>query len=161
MECMATSGAQGVTLPRYSLSDHPTHVDNVVRAGLTPKLRDVPTLTSMLTYTWGPADSQIMPPTKFRSTTATTLYDPPIDEFSVLLVRLEEGKKERHEAIEGPSIIIATEGSGVLSWTDGGERGQEDLEQPGAVFFAGTGSEIEFVAGNGGLTVYRAFVEAQ
>lgn len=29
--------------------------DNVVRAGLTPKLRDVPTLCSMLTYTYAAA----------------------------------------------------------------------------------------------------------
>jgi len=142
MECMATS-------------------DNVVRAGLTPKLRDVPTLVSMLTYTWGPADSQIMPPTKFRATKATTLYDPPIQEFSVLLTKLEVGQDERHDAIDGPSILIVTEGTGRLSWKEkDGEERTISAETQGLVYFVGAGVPVDFVAGDSGLTFYRAFVEA-
>lgn len=137
-----------------------SHIDNVVRAGLTPKLRDVETLTSMLTYTWGSADSQIMPPVRFRSTQATTLYDPPIDEFSVLLTDLKAGKKEAHEAIDGPSILIITEGSGRMSWKEKDGKGHEaTLEKAGLVFFIGAGVPVDFVADDRGLTFYRAFVE--
>ncbi|KAG8906446.1 Mannose-6-phosphate isomerase [Tulasnella sp. 403] len=141
MECMATS-------------------DNVVRAGLTPKLRDVPTLTSMLTYTWGPADSQIMPPTPWRSTKSTTIYDPPIEEFSVLLTKLGPQSLEEHEAIDGPSILIVAGGDGVLKWKErDGTEGEVAFEKEGAVFFLGAGVPTTFVAGTNGLTFYRAFVE--
>jgi len=137
MECMATS-------------------DNVVRAGLTPKLRDVPTLVSMLTYNHGPADSQIMPPAPFRSTKHTTLYDPPIEEFSVLLTTLANGEDEVHEAINGPSIFLVTQGKGKITWS-----GQEEVLSEGLVFFVGAGTEVKFKSGNdAGLVLYRAFVEA-
>ena len=46
MECMASS-------------------DNVVRAGFTPKFKDVPTLTSMLTYSYAPIEEQKMTPTDY------------------------------------------------------------------------------------------------
>ncbi|KAG8889078.1 Mannose-6-phosphate isomerase [Tulasnella sp. 332] len=142
IECMATS-------------------DNVVRAGLTPKLRDVPTLVSMLTYKWGPADSQIMPPTKFRSTSHTTLYDPPIDEFSVVLTDLGAETTEVHEPIDGPSIFIATKGDGTLRWKESdGKESELRLQKAGFVFFIGAGVQVEFSAGHAGLTIYRAFVEA-
>ena len=134
--------------------------DNVVRAGLTPKLRDVPTLTTMLTYTWGSADAQIMPPTKWRSTSATTIYDPPIEEFSVLLIDLKANAVEKHEAIDGPSIIIMTNGSGRLSWSEKDGKSEEDaLDSEGVVYFAGAGVPLTISAGANGLTMYRAFVE--
>ncbi|KAF8680981.1 Phosphomannose isomerase type I [Rhizoctonia solani] len=137
IECMATS-------------------DNVVRAGLTPKLRDVPTLVSMLTYNSGPADAQRMEPKPFKgessdSDSFTTLYDPPIPEFSVLLTDIPAGKKASHRALEGPSIFIVTSGSGNVS-------GQE-IKSEGEVWFAGAGQSLEFTAGDQGLVLYRAFVE--
>ncbi|TNY20983.1 phosphomannose isomerase type I [Rhodotorula diobovata] len=145
MECMATS-------------------DNVVRAGLTPKLRDVPTLTSMLTYTSSPPSEQIMNPVGFRSTQHTTLYDPPIDEFSVLLTDLKKaGDKETYDPIEGPSILIFTqlegaEGEGArLSWS----KGDEAITREGQVWFVGAGEEVTVEAKGGRVVAYRAFVEAQ
>ena len=39
--------------------------DNVVRAGFTPKFRDVPTLTSMLTYSYAPISEQKMEPVDY------------------------------------------------------------------------------------------------
>ncbi|GAA5879774.1 hypothetical protein JCM16303_004171 [Sporobolomyces ruberrimus] len=144
MECMATS-------------------DNVVRAGLTPKLRDVPTLTTMLTYTSSPPSDQILPPVPFRSTKHTTLYDPPIDEFSVLLTVLEEGEKEKFEGIDGPSILIFTQldnGRASLGWT-GKSRGDVEVKREGQVFFVGAGEEVEIEAKKGKVVAYRAFVEAK
>ncbi|KAG8924900.1 Mannose-6-phosphate isomerase [Tulasnella sp. 418] len=137
MECMATS-------------------DNVVRAGLTPKLRDVPTLVSMLTYHWGSADSQIMPPRPFKSCSRTTLYDPPIDEFSVLVTDLQaSGDEEIHEPVDGPSVLIVTKGVGRM---ESEADGTFELTE-GVVFFIGAGAAIKLVAGEGGLVIYRAYVE--
>ncbi|GAA6040501.1 hypothetical protein JCM8097_005436 [Rhodosporidiobolus ruineniae] len=142
MECMATS-------------------DNVVRAGLTPKLRDVPTLTTMLTYTSSPPAEQILPPVSFRSTKHTTLYDPPIDEFSVLLIDLKDGETETFEGIDGPSILIFTQLDGGketarLKW----KQGDELQKREGQVWFIGAGEEVTIEAKGGRVVAYRAFVEA-
>lgn len=156
IECMATSGASTLSLAVMpSPPDLPPSVptDNVVRAGLTPKLRDVPTLVSMLTYTSAPPTSQLMSATPFRSLAHSQLYDPPIEEFSVLHTTLSASKNESENqpGVEGPSILIFTSGKGTL----GGEKVEE-----GAVWFVKAGEEIELTATEGELEVYRAFVEA-
>lgn len=132
--------------------------DNVVRAGLTPKLRDVPTLTSMLTYTYGPSDSQLMSPKPFRAPSKhTTEYNPPIEEFSVLLIDTTSSGEEQHPALAGPSIFIVTElkdKSAKLKY-DGKEI---EINQAGQTFFIGAGTEIAF---EGKMIAYRAFVEVE
>ncbi|KAJ6561175.1 mannose-6-phosphate isomerase [Mycena vulgaris] len=134
MECMANS-------------------DNVIRAGLTPKLRDIPNLISGLTYEAAAPSKHVVDPVPFHGSASSTLYDPPIPEFSVVQVVLGAGAKETHPTVAGPSIAIVTDGAGSASWTDGGlDIGQGD------VFFIGADTEISFSSA-AGLTVYRAFVE--
>ncbi|KAF9035626.1 mannose-6-phosphate isomerase [Panaeolus papilionaceus] len=131
--------------------------DNVIRAGLTPKFRDVPNLVSGLTYVSSPSSRHNVKSTPFRepSTAASLLYDPPITEFSVVRVGLDQAGTEKHPALEGPSIAIVTGGGGRLAF------GENDLSLGnGEVIFIGAGSAVEFTAGSEGLTVYRAFVEA-
>ncbi|QRV87230.1 mannose-6-phosphate isomerase [Ceratobasidium sp. AG-Ba] len=146
IECMATS-------------------DNVVRAGLTPKLRDVPTLVSMLTYNSSPADAQRMKPQDFPSDSSsepdsyTTLYDPPIPEFSVLLTDIPSSKSASHRPLNGPSIFIVTSGSGTLEFNSGSDK--TEIKSEGEVWFVGAGTGVKFTAGSTGLVLYRAFVEAQ
>src|ERR1700732_787178 len=82
MECMANS-------------------DNVIRAGLTPKLRDIPNLVSGLTYDASHASKHIVQPTPFRSPSKTTmLYEPPVPEFSVLQTKVDPGAIESHPALD-------------------------------------------------------------
>ncbi|KAK6430390.1 Mannose-6-phosphate isomerase [Oleoguttula sp. CCFEE 5521] len=91
--------------------------DNVVRAGFTPKFKDIPNLTSMLTYTFAPPSSQKMTPvpypycklntTSHSSDSSAMLYNPPIEEFAVVKTDLKKsGAKVTFEGIEGPAIII-------------------------------------------------------
>ncbi|PFH44954.1 hypothetical protein AMATHDRAFT_78110 [Amanita thiersii Skay4041] len=137
MECMANS-------------------DNVIRAGLTPKLRDVPNLISGLTYAAAPPTKHVVQPVTDE---ASTLYDPPIPEFSVVQVKLGARRKEAHPAIEGPSVMIVTTGGGNILWGDG-----ESLAlRLGDVVFVGASMPVEFVASDDGneLVAYRAFVEVQ
>lgn len=121
--------------------------DNVVRAGFTPKYKDVPTLTSMLTYSYAPISEQKMQPveypyvklntTAYSSSSSTTLYDPPIEEFSVVKTDLNKsGAKATFEAIEGPSIVICTKGDGKISV---GPKSEEVKE--GYVYFVGATAE--------------------
>lgn len=131
-------------------------LDNVVRAGLTPKLRDVPTLVSMLTYTSAPAHAQLLQPSSFAP--HTQLYDPPIDEFSVLRLALAPSESATHRPIEGPSLCIVTDGEGTFRVKDGSDS--VDVKRGNVVFIAAE-TEVEFVAAGGdGLEVYRAYVEA-
>ncbi|TFK56272.1 mannose-6-phosphate isomerase [Heliocybe sulcata] len=159
MECMATS-------------------DNVIRAGLTPKLRDIPNLVAGLTYTSAAPSKHLIKPAPFvrAETFATTveLYDPPVPEFSVLQIKVpptsgksetdkpEEGvvaeaaKVETLAPISGPSIAIVTSGGGRVAWAK--QAGGLELGT-GDVVFVGAGTEVEVLGGGEGMVVYWAFVE--
>ncbi|KAI9488533.1 phosphomannose isomerase type I [Zychaea mexicana] len=124
--------------------------DNVVRAGLTPKFKDVNVLVEMLTYRYGSAESQKMTPQSFGS--HSLLYDPPIDEFSVALTSLKTEETEEHKPIPGPSILIVTSGSGSLK----AQGSTFDLKE-GYVYFVGADVVLSAEAGESGLEFYRAF----
>lgn len=130
--------------------------DNVIRAGLTPKLRDVPNLVAGLTYAAAEPSKHMIQPATFRSTQHTALYDPPIPEFSVLRVDLKAGEKETHPAIDGPSVAIVAEGYGKVHW-----GGPDALEvRKGEVFFIGSGAELEFASwGEVTFSIFRAYVD--
>lgn len=62
--------------------------DNVVRAGLTPKFKDVDTLVEMLEYI-----PQTIEETKFRpvidkNNSDITVYNPPVDDFTVRKIQV-------------------------------------------------------------------------
>ncbi|KAF7560628.1 hypothetical protein G7046_g3496 [Stylonectria norvegica] len=149
MECMAAS-------------------DNVVRAGLTPKFKDVTTLVDMLTYNYAPIDEQKMTPAEYpyatlnrkaySSGSAVVLYDPPIEEFAVVRTLLRgEGAKATMEPLDGPSIIICTNGRGKISV---GPTSAEMKE--GYVFFVGATAELVLESEVGDeeeFMTFRAFCE--
>lgn len=142
--------------------------DNVVRAGFTPKYQDIPTLTSMLTYSYAPISSQKMSPadypyvtlnrTAYSSGSSTILYDPPIEEFSVVKTDLNrKGAKATFEPIAGPSIILCTAGHGTISV---GPAAQEIRH--GYVFFVGATAECVLESSGDNdepFTTFRAFCE--
>lgn len=132
--------------------------DNVVRAGFTPKFKDVENLVEMLTYNYAPIEEQKMKPTpwaKSRGQQGTSvLYDPPIDEFAVVKTALPAGAGEEFDGVEGPSIVIVTEGSGTIAV---GPK-KESVRQ-GLVFFVGATAQLELQAADEGLVAFRAFCE--
>ncbi|KAL2118717.1 hypothetical protein VTJ04DRAFT_8377 [Mycothermus thermophilus] len=144
--------------------------DNVVRAGFTPKFKDVDTLVSMLTYKYAPIDEQKMQPTEYpyatlnragySSGSSITLYDPPIEEFSVVRTTLRgSGSKATFDPIEGPSIIICTNGKGKISV---GPTVQEIKE--GYVFFVGATAECVLESegeADDEFVTFKAFVEVE
>ena len=140
--------------------------DNVVRAGFTPKFKDVPTLTDMLTYSYAPISEQKMNPTDYpyctlnsvaySSNSSATLYDPPIEEFSVVKTDLnKKGAKVSFESIDGPSIVICTMGQGKISV---GPK-TEDLKE-GWVYFVGATAQLDIENdGDERLVTFKAFCE--
>lgn len=133
--------------------------DNVVRAGLTPKLRDIPNLISGLTYIAADPSKHIVTPQQYNgvSTETTTLYDPPIREFSVLRVLLAQAGSAEHPPIRGPSLLIVTAGEGRLTWGTQEEDEVVNLSA-GRVCFVGANTRVNFFT-EAGLEVHRAFVE--
>ena len=139
--------------------------DNVVRAGFTPKYQDIPTLTSMLTYSYSPPSSQklhttsypycTLNSTAYSSSSTCTLYDPPIEEFSVVKVDLKKnGAKATFEGIKGPSILICTSGHGSISV---GPKTMEAKE--GFVFFVGATAECVLECSSEDFVLFKAFCE--
>lgn len=134
VECMATS-------------------DNVVRAGLTPKFKDVHVLVNMLSYRYGSPESQKMTPVKISD--SSLLYDAPVNEFSVIWTKFNGVSREEQKPIDGPSIIVVTAGSGKLFSTMGENF---DLEE-GFIYFVGANTPIIVESGESGLQFYRAYAE--
>jgi mannose-6-phosphate isomerase len=146
--------------------------DNVVRAGFTPKFKDVDTLTTMLTYSYAPISEQKMDPTDYphvrhnasaySSSSSSLLYNPPIPEFAVVRTALNKsGAKATFDAIDGPSIILCTKGKGTISVGPKEERMEE-----GYVFFVGATAEVvmtsETDAEDGeGMVTFKAFCELE
>ncbi|PWY77517.1 mannose-6-phosphate isomerase, class I [Aspergillus heteromorphus CBS 117.55] len=142
--------------------------DNVVRAGFTPKFKDVDTLAEMLTYSYAPIEEQKLEPTDYpyvvlnasaySSASSSLLYDPPIEEFSVVKTDLwRTGAKATFDGLVGPSILICTGGTGKISI---GHKTEEVKE--GYVFFVGANAEciIESTGtGEEAFTTYKAFCD--
>lgn len=132
--------------------------DNVVRAGFTPKFKDVKNLVEMLTYSYDSVEKQKMPLLAFDKASGqgkSVLYNPPIDEFAVLQTTFTEAKQTQHfEKFNGPSILIATKGLGSIV-----EQGAKQEVKAGYVYFVAPGTEVDLVSADGDFTTYRAFVE--
>ncbi|GMM32994.1 mannose-6-phosphate isomerase [Saccharomycopsis crataegensis] len=135
--------------------------DNVVRAGFTPKFKDVKNLVEMLTYSYDPVEDQKMAPQSFAKSSGegkSVLYDPPIEEFSVLQTVLpKSGEVRSFKGFDGPSIVIVTNGAGSISLK--GEN-VELTAGCGNVFFIAPGAEVDFKSTENHFVSYRAFVEA-
>jgi len=153
--------------------------DNVVRAGFTPKFKDVDTLTSMLTYGYAPIADQKMTPADwpfatfnaaaYSSNSSCILYNPPIPEFAVIRSTLAAPVAEartmptlRLAAFNGPSVVICTSGIGAAigTWAGAEAEGVPIGIVPGTVLFVPAGAEVKYVreksAGGDDLVLYQA-----
>ncbi|KAJ9605469.1 Mannose-6-phosphate isomerase [Cladophialophora chaetospira] len=139
--------------------------DNVIRAGFTPKFQDVSTLTDILTYDHDPPEQQLLQPVDYpyvtlnskaySSNSESLLYDPPIEEFSVVRTVLKkDGAKATFEGLAGPSIIICTSGEGTIAV---GPK-KEDLKE-GWVYFVGATAEVVIESSSEEMVTFRAFCE--
>ncbi|KAK4783487.1 hypothetical protein SAY86_007861 [Trapa natans] len=128
--------------------------DNVVRAGLTPKMRDVQTLCSMLTYKQGlPEILQGIPmnPHIMR-------YIPPFDEFEVDSCALLKDRSTTFPAVMGPSLFLVTAGEGKIRATSS-PPDEEPLNE-GDVLFIPANRDISLTSVTN-MQVYRAGVNGK
>ena len=86
--------------------------DNVVRAGLTPKLIDVDVLCSMLEYVCTEGEASVKFPS-LEENANSVLYKPPVPDFSVARLAVDSSYKSLPRA--SASIVINVKGSGLYA----------------------------------------------
>ncbi|RCV24468.1 hypothetical protein SETIT_5G087000v2 [Setaria italica] len=136
IECMATS-------------------DNVVRAGLTPKYRDVQTLCSMLTYKQ--AFPEILRGVPVQP--HVRRYTPPFDEFEVDCCLVPPGELVVIAPVPGPSMFLIMMGEGELQ-IDSLSAGEKAKD--GDVFFVPAYTEVKLSTfGTESMQLYRAGINSR
>lgn len=132
--------------------------NNVINTGFCPRAdRDsVELFTRSLTFSPHSADEALLPAksSKRGRHGRTKEYVPPMSEFNMLVTQLDEKQQEIVDAVQGPSIMIVTSGSGLMKV----EGKTHDLKE-GYVFFVGQGVSVELESKKGMVT-YRAYAEA-
>jgi mannose-6-phosphate isomerase len=123
--------------------------DNVVRAGLTPKLKDVPTLVNMLTYnTTYPIISRGRVIDE-----CTTRYEPPCPDFCVEFIHVSPGQYYEVMDVESPSVLLTLSGDGIL-------KQDTIISMPvsyGSSIFQSANTRCTIIAGMDGIQLVRAF----
>jgi len=129
--------------------------DNVVRAGLTPKLIDTPTLVAMLDYTCSAAETRKFGPSEGPSSECTQFH-PPVPDFAV----------SRHcVAANGSSYTLPQRSSAsILLVTEG--QGEQESEankcsvSPGSVLFIPANATAKLTCSKEsekGLVIFQAY----
>jgi mannose-6-phosphate isomerase len=118
--------------------------NNVVRMGCTPKLRDIPVLTEMLTFSSGLPTVLSGEPLN-DSVRIYKPTDPAVTEFQVERVEVASGESCKLTSPSTPAIIIVLKGDLTLSGVTASR---------GHVFVQRAGTELE-VAGSGETQLFR------
>jgi len=127
--------------------------DNVVRAGLTPKFKDVETLVNMLTY----ADGAPTVMNGIKVNDFVKVYQPPVEEFQLEKVELPPAAQTEVQPSAGPGLVLVIGGEG---WLAGVGSSRAPL-YPGSIYYVQPGAQISFVASatnSGSLLLFRAGV---
>lgn len=129
--------------------------DNVVRAGLTPKYRDVNTLVTMLTYdTHTPA---VNSGAKVDVSGVSCVYAPPCDfpEFMVTRTHVLHGDTQSHTlaTLQSHSVALCLSGHCVLTVSHDGEDCELEMTRGSAVLVPGSWSAR--VKSDDGVLLYR------
>ncbi|XP_036311492.1 mannose-6-phosphate isomerase isoform X3 [Pipistrellus kuhlii] len=90
--------------------------DNTVRAGLTSKFIDVPTLCEMLSYTPSPSKDRLFPPKWSQEDPYLSLYAPPVPDFAVMKMEVPGSVTEyKVSALDSASILLMVQGTVTAS----------------------------------------------
>ncbi|XP_028409346.1 mannose-6-phosphate isomerase-like [Dendronephthya gigantea] len=131
--------------------------DNTIRAGLTPKFRDVETLCDMLDYTAGSREDNMFKCERDPTCLFSEIYDPPVPDFAVrkILVPCEKISYTL-KALNGPSIIIIIEGKGHFESSD---SNKQIVISPGTTVFCSARHVLNIEKDNTELLMFQAYCE--
>ncbi|GAB0093091.1 Mannose-6-phosphate isomerase [Sergentomyia squamirostris] len=122
--------------------------DNTIRAGLTPKPKDIPTLIRMLSYRPQSLASKIFPPQKLDD--FVDFFSPPVKDFAVVRYRIPAG-------VSSHSVKLRRHGSVLLVLS-----GKAKLVVSGGSSLEVCRGSVVFLPGNAGdqLTIVQETSEA-
>ena len=115
--------------------------DNVVRAGLTPKFKDVETLIDILTYDLSP-----VPILGEALTRKEVIYPIPVPDFQLSRWIMERGEERREMTGNRPEILLITQGEALIRWDARAEGGERALRQGRSILIPACLSEFQLVA---------------
>ncbi|CAH2981739.1 unnamed protein product [Chilo suppressalis] len=124
--------------------------DNIVRAGLTPKHMDVPTLVEMLDYNSYSRDQLLFNPHLEDSNSC--IWRPPVPDFAVVKIKVVSDDEPYNTIIRAsPSLIIITSGEGEVCDTE------PVAARPGVVLFLKASRQLTITPSPGQhLEAYQA-----
>ncbi|MFC2084894.1 mannose-6-phosphate isomerase, class I [Bacteroidota bacterium] len=127
-----------------------TNSDNVVRAGLTPKHKDVESLIEILTY-----ESETITPVESIKDGFSVIYNTPAEEFSLSTIYLEQGSVIKSQSNDKPSIVLITKGVVTVLWKEGFVEKRTDYQKGNSILIPAKLGEYQFVA-NEDIELYKA-----
>eukprot|EP00188_Purpureofilum_apyrenoidigerum_P001965 Plantae.Rhodophyta-Purpureofilum_apyrenoidigerum.ctg21426.p1 GENE.Plantae.Rhodophyta-Purpureofilum_apyrenoidigerum.ctg21426~~Plantae.Rhodophyta-Purpureofilum_apyrenoidigerum.ctg21426.p1 ORF type:complete len:448 (-),score=97.89 Plantae.Rhodophyta-Purpureofilum_apyrenoidigerum.ctg21426:440-1783(-) len=128
--------------------------DNVVRAGLTPKFKDVDVLVDMLTYKDGAPEVMMGQMLKDY----VRVYRPPCNDFQLERIELPVGKFVRLDASKGPAMLLTISGEGTVS-LGSKESGSSMALFVGSIYFCHPNDKLRIAnTGNSTLLVFRSSI---
>ncbi|XP_071838288.1 mannose-6-phosphate isomerase-like [Apostichopus japonicus] len=130
--------------------------DNVVRAGLTAKYKDVPTLCEMLSYITSTPEERIFDSHVDPSDPCVTIYNPAIPDFAIAKVEIPaETRNHTLGAYDSGSIVLFIRGSATATSSSISET--LSLRR-GSVIFVAAGESVQLnLESNDGLLAFRAY----
>ena len=131
--------------------------NNVLNTGFCPPAarNSADLFADTLTFAAHSREDVYLPAQKYGKSRAgrTVVYAPPMSEFNMLKTDLPAGAADALAATEGPGVLIATAGAGVLK-----AEGKEHPLARGHIFYVAPGVDVEFAAGDEGLQIHMAVV---
>lgn len=129
--------------------------DNTIRAGLTPKFKDVDNLLEMLTYLPKQINEVVFNPVVVDCN--LTVYTPPVPEFVVHKIELQDEIWYHLEPLPVCSIIICVNGSAAFKYVD---PSQTDFDvSKGCIFLIPAHHRFTVDVKQYPLLLFRAFCD--
>ncbi|KAF4550248.1 Mannose-6-phosphate isomerase-like protein 1 [Elsinoe fawcettii] len=131
--------------------------NNVLNTGFCPRAErnSIDLFCKCLTFSpMGKSDCMVRP-TEYRGAKfgKTKIFKPPIIEFNILVTELGKGEREVLNPIDGPTVCIATTGSGTLS-----ANGEKYPVSEGSIWFIGKGTEVQLES-DSKLVLHTAYAD--
>jgi mannose-6-phosphate isomerase len=124
--------------------------DNVVRVGLTPKFKDVPTCIEITDYE--PKPVQVL---EGEPGAALTVYETPTPEFRLSRYMMNCSDVREEQTGGGPQSLLVTRGNVLIHWNTGSERGEQILQRGQSVFIPAVLSTFTLTA-EGDAEIFKA-----
>ncbi|KAF8782347.1 Mannose-6-phosphate isomerase like protein [Argiope bruennichi] len=129
--------------------------DNVVRAGLTPKFRDVNTLCDILMYDCNKSEENKFLPICDPGDPHVKIFDPPVPEFVVDSIELKKQETSYIlKILQTASVLLVVKGKGSYKY----ENEEGDL-MPGSILFISSGCQV-FLNPAVEFLMFRAYCNA-